>query len=100
MKTIVKHVISWVGIFSVLFSLPLNVKAETETTVAPTTTVPGEVVEASDLIFSYYGYCTSSSNKLYISAYVSAFEVMAEIGFIDFEIQRSTTGTGNWTSTS
>ena len=25
---------------------------------------------------------------------------MAEIGFIDFEIQRSTTGTGNWTSTS
>lgn len=100
MKKTVSRIISLVGAISVTASFALTVTAETETMTSPAMTNDEEIVESSDLINAYYGYCTSSTNKLFISAYVSTSEVMAEIGFIDFEIQRSTTGTGNWTSTS
>ena len=101
MKKTAKRVISWTSALSVMFCSSLTIKAETETTAPPPTTTSSEtIVETSDLLLNYYGYCTSSSNELYISAFVGAIDTMAEIGFIDFEIQRSTTGTGNWVSTS
>lgn len=51
------------------------------------------------LLSSYYLSLSSSSNKIYLTGSVSAYNVMNEIGFIDFEVQRSYSSAGSWSTT-
>ena len=52
-----------------------------------------------DLLSTYYLSLSSSSNKMYLTGVVSANETMAEVGFIDFEVQRAYSSTGSWSTT-
>lgn len=84
---------------SLMINTSFSVSAETTTETTTVTTID-EVVSASNLLTSYMFSGSSSANKLYLSGTIHAIETMAKIGFTDFEIQRSSNGTGNWMSTS
>lgn len=70
-----------------------------ETTSETTTSTTDEVVEASNLLSSYYIYGSASANQLYLTGSVMAIETMAKVGFKDFVVQRRATTTGTWTDT-
>lgn len=73
------------------------VSASAETTTNSTVEHEGEP-KSSILISNYSFTASASANTLYITPQVFAVATMAKLGFINFEVQRSSTGTGNWTS--
>lgn len=79
--------------------MTMNVSADA-TTEMMTTETTETIAEASQLIMNHTLLCTSSKNTLYITGSVTGTDTMAQIGFIDFEIERSSNGTSGWTSTS
>lgn len=82
-----------------MFSSVLSVSAET---IPGTTTVTTseEVITSTTLIQNYTFSKSATANALSLTASVTAIEVMKKIGFINFEIQRSSSSSGSWTSTS
>ena len=94
MKRVLALLLSLVCVFSMLLSPRMSVSADSS-------------IETSDdntdfvhLLNSYYLTLSSSSNKMYLTGVVTAYETMAEVGFIDFEVQRAYSSTGSWSTTS
>ena len=93
MKKLLALALSLVCAFSVLLYTDWRVSADSS---AETSDDNSDFV---DLLSSYYLSLTSSSNKMFLTGSVAANETMAEVGFIDFEVQRAYSSTGSWSST-
>lgn len=84
---------------SVLLAACMTVSVSADAVTEVPAAATEEVVDGSQLILSRYLLCTASKNILYITANVSGTDVMGEIGLIDFVIERSSSGTGGWITT-
>ena len=93
MKKLLALALSLVCAFSVLLYTDWRVSADSS---AETSDDNSDFV---NLLSSYYLSLTSSSNKMFLTGSVAANETMAEVGFIDFEVQRAYSSTGSWSST-
>ena len=93
MKKLLALALSLVCAFSVLLYTDWRVSADSS---AETSDDNSDFV---DLLSSYYLSLTSSSNKMFLTGSVVANETMAEIGFIDFEVQRAYSSAGSWSTT-
>lgn len=74
--------------------------AETEpeqTAAAVSSTDEAVTPYAAGLISTYSVKCSAGTKEVKIGAQVHAFDTMSKLGFTDMTVERSSTGTGNWT---